>query len=76
MLADDDLIRAAPQEFSITPDLAMKMVPLFRQWRVSAEWTEAVKFVPHYAYDLQQMLTVSFPNAGPLIRLTLRNCIQ
>lgn len=39
MLADDDLIRAAPQEFSITPDLAMKMIPLFRQWRVSAEWT-------------------------------------
>ncbi|WP_404925135.1 hypothetical protein [Mesorhizobium sp. ORM16] len=39
MLADDDLIRAAPQEFSITPDLAMKMVPFFRQWRVSAEWT-------------------------------------
>ncbi|TPM41409.1 hypothetical protein [Mesorhizobium sp. B2-3-4] len=39
MLADDDLIRAAPQEFSITPDLAMKMIPLFRYWRVSAEWT-------------------------------------
>ncbi|TPM30035.1 hypothetical protein [Mesorhizobium sp. B2-3-4] len=34
------------------------------------------KFVPHYAYDLQQMLTVSFTNAGPLIQLALRNCIQ
>lgn len=39
MLADDDLIKAAPQEFSITPDLAFKLQHHFPEWRVSAEWT-------------------------------------
>ncbi|MBZ9798021.1 hypothetical protein [Mesorhizobium sp. ES1-4] len=39
MLADDDLVKAAPQEFSITPDLAMKLQPHFPEWRVSADWT-------------------------------------
>lgn len=39
MLADEDLAKAMPQEFTITPDLAMKLQPVFPEWRVSAEWT-------------------------------------
>lgn len=39
MVADDALAKAAPQEFSITPYLAMKMVPHFDGLWVSAEWT-------------------------------------
>lgn len=39
MLADNDLVKAAPEEFSISTDLAIKMVPYFPEWRVSPEWT-------------------------------------
>ncbi|RRI02313.1 hypothetical protein EH240_12665 [Mesorhizobium tamadayense] len=34
------------------------------------------KSVPHYAFDLETMLAFSFPNAGPLMQLALRNCVQ
>lgn len=37
MLADEDLAKAMPQEFTITPDLAMKLQPVFPEWRVSAD---------------------------------------
>ncbi|MBZ9920178.1 hypothetical protein LB517_24555 [Mesorhizobium sp. BR1-1-12] len=39
MLADDALAKAAPEEFSITADLAIRMVPYFAEWKVSPEWT-------------------------------------
>ncbi|MER9891913.1 hypothetical protein NKJ40_07375 [Mesorhizobium sp. M0119] len=39
LLNDDDLIKAAPEEFSITADLAMKMERHYPGWRVSPEWT-------------------------------------
>lgn len=39
LLRDDDMVKAGPEEFSITTDLAIKMVPRFRGWRVSPEWT-------------------------------------
>ncbi|WJI46965.1 hypothetical protein NL532_10195 [Mesorhizobium sp. C120A] len=39
MLADDALAKAAPQEFSISTYLAIRMVPYFPEWEVSPEWT-------------------------------------
>ncbi len=39
LLHDADLVRAGPEEISITTELAMKMDRYFRGWRVSPEWT-------------------------------------
>lgn len=39
LLHDADLVRARPQEISITTELAMKMNRHFEGWRVSPEWT-------------------------------------
>jgi hypothetical protein len=39
LLHDSDLVRAEPEEISITTELAMKMDRYFEGWRVSPEWT-------------------------------------
>jgi hypothetical protein len=38
LLADEKLAAANPAEWSITGDLAIRMVPHFAGWRVSPEW--------------------------------------
>lgn len=39
LLQDADLVRAGPEEISITTELAMKTDRYFTGWRVSPEWT-------------------------------------
>ncbi|MGN6306787.1 MAG: hypothetical protein ACTHNH_18350 [Mesorhizobium sp.] len=39
LLSDKEIQRAKPDEISISTELAMRMGPYFRGWRVSPEWT-------------------------------------
>lgn len=51
LLADKDLARANPSEWSITGDLAIRMTPLFPGWRVSPEWDRREREEKRIAWD-------------------------
>lgn len=51
LINDAELVKANPNEFSITPELAIRMGPYFRGWRVSPEWTRREEEEKRVAWD-------------------------